>query len=140
MNAVVQYIVTGSSGRLGSALIERLGPSNCIGIDPRPGPFTNHSCEDLDRAFGLVRGPFVVFHAGSLHKPDMATKDEKEFVRLNIIFTQRLVELALSHPGLEKFVYTSTTSVFGASFGKVFGSFYPVLVFSNLFVGLSMDR
>jgi nucleoside-diphosphate-sugar epimerase len=51
-------------------------------------------------------------HAATLHKPHVATHSRQEFVDTNITGTLNLLEAAVS-AGVESFVYTSTTSVFG---------------------------
>ena len=145
------FLVTGSSGRLGSALFEHLArtsSSACgdertslsgasqktrrqeeksvevIGMDPKPGRFTSCSPDDADSLFEQrldVSGTrLVVFHAGALHKPNVSTHSQEEFVQKNILFTAHLIALCtgLKHATLEKVIFTSTTSVFGSSFSS----------------------
>ena len=109
------FVVTGSSGRLGSALCEKLG-TTAIGIDPRPGQFTKFSCDQIEEAFKQIGGKsFVVFHAGALHKPDLKKFDDEQFVLHNVAFTAKLMKLSLALGSqMIKFIYTSTTSVFGS--------------------------
>jgi UDP-glucose 4-epimerase len=110
--------VTGSSGRLGSALCEDLcnGKTRIIGIDPKPGRHTSYHSDRVEDAFAtLKRGEiFVVFHCGALHKPDITRNTREEFIQANVLFTARLIRLARENEGLVRFVFTSTTSVFGA--------------------------
>ena len=54
-----------------------------------------------------------VFHAATLHKPHLATHSRQDFVHSNIIGTLTLLEEAAS-AGVGSFVFTSTTSAFGA--------------------------
>jgi nucleoside-diphosphate-sugar epimerase len=54
----------------------------------------------------------VVFHAAALHKPHLATHSRQDFVDTNITGTLNLLEEAVT-AGVESFVFTSTTSVFG---------------------------
>ena len=54
----------------------------------------------------------VVYHAATLHKPHVATHSRQDFVDTNITGTLNLLEEAVS-AGVEAFVFTSTTSVFG---------------------------
>lgn len=54
----------------------------------------------------------MVFHAATLHKPHVATHSRQEFIDTNITGTLNLLEAAVS-AGVEAFIYTSTTSVFG---------------------------
>jgi UDP-glucose 4-epimerase len=53
-----------------------------------------------------------VFHAATLHKPHVETHNPQEFVDTNITGTLNLLQEALS-AGVESFVFTSTTSVYG---------------------------
>jgi nucleoside-diphosphate-sugar epimerase len=57
-------------------------------------------------------GVQVVFHAATLHKPHVATHRRQDFVDTNITGTLNLLEEAVT-AGVEAFVFTSTTSVFG---------------------------
>jgi len=59
-----------------------------------------------------MSGVQVVFHPATLHKPHVATHSRQEFVDTNITGTLNLLEAAVS-AGVQSFVYTSTTSVFG---------------------------
>jgi nucleoside-diphosphate-sugar epimerase len=54
----------------------------------------------------------AVFHAATLHKPHVGTHGRQDFVDTNITGTLTLLEAAAT-TGVEAFVYTSTTSVFG---------------------------
>jgi nucleoside-diphosphate-sugar epimerase len=57
-------------------------------------------------------GVQVVFHTATLHKPHVATQGRQVFVDTNISGTVNLLEEA-AETGVESFVFTSTTSVFG---------------------------
>jgi len=59
-----------------------------------------------------MKGVRAVFHAATLHKPHVATHSRQDFVDTNISGTLNLLEEAAA-AGVESFVYTSTTSVFG---------------------------
>jgi nucleoside-diphosphate-sugar epimerase len=59
-----------------------------------------------------MSGVRVVFHPATLHKPHVATHHRQEFVDTNITGTLNLLEEAVT-AGVESFIYTSTTSVFG---------------------------
>lgn len=116
------YIVTGSSGRLGGALCATLrkqsGENEVHGMDPLPGPETNHSLDSLSALFAsldITGNRVTVLHCGALHKPQVRTHTEKQFLEGNVEFTMQLLQAckALRHAELMAFVYTSTTSVFG---------------------------
>ncbi|HEY2540790.1 MAG TPA: NAD(P)-dependent oxidoreductase [Stellaceae bacterium] len=112
----MRFLVTGSSGHLGEALVRTLrnGGHAVEGLDRLHGPFTSHVGSILDS--GLVRrslrGVQKVFHAATLHRPHVDTHTRKDFIDINITGTLNLLEEAVS-AGIESFVYTSTTSVFG---------------------------
>jgi UDP-glucose 4-epimerase len=61
-----------------------------------------------------MRGVQVVMHAATLHKPHVATHRRQEFIDTNISGTLNLLEEG-TLAGIECFVYTSTTSVFGSA-------------------------
>jgi UDP-glucose 4-epimerase len=54
----------------------------------------------------------TVFHIATAHKPHIATHSRQDFVDVNITGTLNLLEEAVI-AGVESFVFTSTTSVFG---------------------------
>jgi len=112
----MRALVTGSSGHLGEALVRSLQElgNEVVGLDIGSGPFTNVVGSITDRA--CVRrcmiGVQAVFHAATLHKPHLATHSRQDFVDTNITGTLSLLEEAVV-AGVESFVYTSTTSVYG---------------------------
>jgi nucleoside-diphosphate-sugar epimerase len=112
----MKFLVTGSAGHLGEALVRTLRDLDheVIGLDILPSPFTTHvgSITESSVAMHCMRGVQVVLHAATLHKPHVATHSRQEFVDTNITGTLNLLEAAVS-AGVESFVYTSTTSVFG---------------------------
>jgi UDP-glucose 4-epimerase len=57
-------------------------------------------------------GVQAVFHTATVHKPHVATHSRQDFVDINITGTLNLLEEAVT-AGVESFVFTSTTSVFG---------------------------
>ena len=59
-----------------------------------------------------MAGVRTVFHAATLHKPHVATHSKSDFVETNIQGTLVLLEEAV-RAGVESFIFTSTTSVFG---------------------------
>jgi nucleoside-diphosphate-sugar epimerase len=112
----MKVLVTGSSGHLGEALARTLGDGGheVVGLDLRGGPFTACVGSLVDR--GVIRrciaGVQAVLHTATLHKPHVATHGRQQFVDTNISGTLNLLEEALA-AGVESFVFTSTTSVFG---------------------------
>ena len=59
-----------------------------------------------------MAGVRAVFHAAALHKPHVATHSRQDFVDVNVTGTLNLLEEAAA-AGVDCFVFTSTTSVFG---------------------------
>jgi UDP-glucose 4-epimerase len=112
----MKVLVTGSSGHLGEALVRTLRERNydVVGVDIIDGPFTTHVGSITDRACvrRCMSDVQAVFHAATLHKPHVGTHGRQDFVDTNITGTLTLLEAAAT-TGVEAFVYTSTTSVFG---------------------------
>ncbi len=110
-----KVLVTGSSGQLGAEICRQLsGPYEVTGLDVIPGPFTQvvASVEDRARVFEQVARVDAVIHAASLHAPQRDLLPKSRFVDVNVQGTLHLLEAAAKH-GCQRFVYTSTTSVYG---------------------------
>ena len=111
-------VVTGSAGHLGEALMRTLRAANrsALGVDLRPSPFTDRVGSINDRGFvgECLRGARVVVHCANLHKPHVSTRADEDFLITNAGGTLVLLEAAVE-VGIEAFVYTSTTSVFGSA-------------------------
>lgn len=114
----MKYLVTGSSGHLGEALVRVLSArhSDVVSIDLKPGPFTQAVGSIADRGFvaAHMKGVNVVLHTASLHKPHVVTHSRRDFIDSNIAGTAELLEAARAE-GVASFVFTSTTSAFGDS-------------------------
>jgi nucleoside-diphosphate-sugar epimerase len=112
----MRFLVTGSSGHLGEALVRTLRDRDheVVGLDVVEGPFTTRVGSIADRACvrQCMRGVQAVLHAATLHKPHVATHSRQDFVDTNITGTLTLLEAAAA-TGVGSFVYTSTTSVLG---------------------------
>jgi nucleoside-diphosphate-sugar epimerase len=109
-------LVTGSSGHLGEALMRQLRQQqrDVRGLDIKPSPFTTHvgSINDPAVVKDAMSGVKAVFHTATLHKPHVATHSRQAFVDCNITGTLNLLEEAVAC-GVDAFIFTSTTSVFG---------------------------
>jgi nucleoside-diphosphate-sugar epimerase len=112
----MKVLVTGSAGHLGEAMVRTLRETQreVIGLDILKSPFTTDvgSITDRARVRDCMTGVQTVFHAATLHKPHVATRSRQDFIDTNITGTLNLLEEAVA-AGVESFVFTSTTSVFG---------------------------
>src|SRR5271156_4367418 len=112
----MKVLVTGSSGHLGEALVRTLKDLGyrVAGLDHVESPFTTHvgSISDRSCVRHCLQVVQRVFHAATLHKPHIATHSRQDFIDTNLTGTLNLLEEA-SATGVESFIYTSTTSVFG---------------------------
>src|SRR5712675_1519418 len=114
--AIMKFLVTGSAGHLGEALVRKLRDLDheVVGLDILASPFTSYVGSITERSLAVhcMSGVQVVLHAATLHKPHVTTHRRQEFVDTNVTGTLNLLEAAVS-AGVRSFVYTSTTSVFG---------------------------
>jgi nucleoside-diphosphate-sugar epimerase len=112
----MRVLVTGSSGHLGEALVRTLRSLKyeVNGIDILPSPFTSHTGTITDRSFvkEAMQDVKIVFHTATLHKPHIVTHSPQQFVDTNITGTLNLLQEA-AEEGVESFIFTSTTSIFG---------------------------
>ncbi len=113
---MAKILVTGSSGHLGEALMRTLQAkgTEVVGIDLLASPFTHFRGSVTDRELILrsLHNVKTVFHCATLHKPHVATHSKQAFIDTNITGTLNLLEESLA-AGVQQFIYTSTTSVFG---------------------------
>jgi len=111
-------LVTGSAGHLGEALVRRLQAEgrDVRGLDIKPSAHTHAVGSIHDEVFvrDAMSGVVQVIHSATLHKPHVATHSKREFVDTNVGGTVALLEAAVAH-GVRSFVFTSTTSAFGAA-------------------------
>jgi UDP-glucose 4-epimerase len=118
-------VVTGSAGHLGEALMRTLRArgERALGLDIKPSAFTDAVGSITDRT--LVRhclgGARSILHTATLHKPHVATHTGEDFVTTNVTGTLVLLEEALAAK-LDSFVFTSTTSAFGAALTPAAGA------------------
>ena len=112
----MKFLVTGSAGHLGEALVRTLRDSRheVVGLDVLDSPYTTTvgSITDHPLVRRCMAGVRTVFHAATLHKPHIATHSRQDFVDVNVSGTLNLLEEAAA-AGVDSFVFTSTTSVFG---------------------------
>ena len=114
----MKILVTGSAGHLGEALMRTLRNSGdeAVGMDILESDFTDRVGSILDREFvrHCIAGADAIVHTATLHKPHVASHIRQDFIDINITGTLNLLEEA-ARAGLRRFVFTSTTSAFGAA-------------------------
>lgn len=112
----MKILVTGSAGHLGEALVRTLRDLkyDVVALDIRDSPLNTHVGSIRDRAVvrHCMNGVQAVLHAATLHKPHVATNSRQEFIDTNLTGTLNLLEEA-AIGGVDSFLFTSTTSVFG---------------------------
>ena len=111
----VRVLVTGTAGRLGHAIAANLQPEHeVVGIDQCPSQFTTFvgSIGEGDLVRRAIEGCEAVIHTASLHAPHITTHSRRQFVATNVQGTLNLLEAAIEC-GVTRFVYSSTTSVYG---------------------------
>jgi nucleoside-diphosphate-sugar epimerase len=113
---VSRFVVTGSSGHLGDALVRVLRRTGheAVELDVVASPSTTvvGSITDRDAVRRAVDGAAAVLHTATLHKPHVGSHSRQAFVDVNVTGTLTLLEAA-AEAGVESFVFTSSTSVFG---------------------------
>ena len=112
----MKYLVTGSAGHLGEALMRSLRArgADAVGLDIKASAFTDvvGSIVDPNVVGAAVKGVDAVLHAATLHKPHVATHARRDFIDVNVTGTLNLLEAAVRER-VGAFVFTSTTSAFG---------------------------
>ena len=111
----MRVLVTGSAGHLGDGLLRGLGElgHDVVGLDVLEAPNTIVG-SIVDRACvrRCMQGADAVMHAATLHKPHIDSHSRQDFLATNITGTLTLLEEAVA-AGVERFVFTSSTSAFG---------------------------
>ena len=120
----MKILVTGSAGHLGEALMRdlpRLGHA-AVGLDIVDTPFTDFvgSINDPALVRKAMAGVDAVLHTATLHKPHVATHSQQQFIDTNITGTLILLHAAVAL-GISRFIFTSTTSAFGAALSPPVG-------------------
>jgi UDP-glucose 4-epimerase len=119
-----RLLVTGSSGHLGEALVRCLSAEgrDVIGLDMVPAPSTSvvGSVTDRELVRHCLRDVHAVIHAATLHKPHLASHTRAAFIETNVTGTLTLLEESVA-AGVDRFVFTSSTSAFGRSLGSGHG-------------------
>ncbi len=86
------------------------------GIDILHSHFTHTTGSICDRAFvrAQMAGMDAVIHTATLHKPHAVTHGTRDFIDTNVTGTLNLLEEAVA-ARVSTFIFTSTTSAFGAA-------------------------
>jgi UDP-glucose 4-epimerase len=108
----MRVLVTGSAGHLGEGLMRVL--PDAIGLDVLESRYTTvvGSVADAALVRRAVDGVDAIVHAATLHKPHVGSHGRQDFVDTNVTGTLTLLEAAVA-AGVQRFVFTSTTSAFG---------------------------
>ncbi|WP_371437547.1 NAD-dependent epimerase/dehydratase family protein [Polaromonas sp.] len=118
-------LVTGAAGLVGRALAEKLVAQGrpVIAMDrqaqARAQGIEIQACDlgDIHRLHALARdGIDAVVHCGAYSGPMVARDSPYSMVQVNIVGTANMLELARVH-GARRFVYCSSTSVYGTVSG-----------------------
>jgi nucleoside-diphosphate-sugar epimerase len=111
----MKVLITGSSGRIGSAIARFLSNKvEIICIDNRPGPLTTSLIDirEKGKIFECIKGVDAVIHCAALLTPHIGIFSENDFWQVNVKGTENLLEACLKY-NVKRFVFTSTTSVYG---------------------------
>ncbi|WP_328444068.1 NAD(P)-dependent oxidoreductase [Streptomyces sp. NBC_00386] len=108
--------VTGSSGRVGSALAAAFDAAGWVvrGLDRVPGPWTSAVADLRDRRVrrAALRSADVLVHAAALHAPHVGRVADEEFRAVNVGVTAELLDDAARFD-VRRVLYISSTSVYG---------------------------
>ena len=119
----MRIVLTGSSGSIGRAIHAQLAKRHVvIGLDRVPAPTTDVVCDLLDagRVRATLVGADAVVHVAALHAPQVDRAPPEEFRRVNVEGTRTLAGAAIA-VGVSRFVYTSTTALYGSAIGTAGG-------------------
>jgi UDP-glucose 4-epimerase len=111
----MRILVTGTSGQIGSVIASNLSSEHDIlGVDLIPGKHTTHEGDvaNWDFIFSVTQDIDAVIHTSSLHAPHLKEYPAESFVKTNIDGTRNLLEASIKNK-VHRFVYTSTTSLYG---------------------------
>lgn len=111
-----RFLVTGSAGHLGEALVRTLRDSEAdvVGLDVLDSPTTTvtGSITDRDVVHRAMAGVTRVLHTATLHKPHVGSHSRAAFVDANVTGTLTVLDEAVSAE-VRSVVFTSSTSAFG---------------------------
>jgi UDP-glucose 4-epimerase len=111
----MRVLITGTSGKIGAAIAISLKKrAELICLDNRAGSCTSSIVDirDKEKIFQCVEGVDAVIHCAAFLTPHVGARSDREFWEVNVKGTENLLEACLRH-GVKRFVFTSTTSVYG---------------------------
>jgi len=115
----MRILVTGSSGRIGSATVDALiaRGDDVVGLDRRPSERSgrayvekNASLDDANAVADAVQGVDAVLHLGAFMS--WAAADRDRMFRSNVDGTRVLLEAAAAAAGVKRFVFASSGEVY----------------------------
>jgi UDP-glucose 4-epimerase len=114
-----KILVTGSSGQLGKEIVLQLRARNydVLGIDLVKAPTTDKIVDicDAEQIKIITKGFDAIIHTAAIHGKHYELNYPREaFIKTNIDGTFHLLDACVLH-GIKKFLYTSTTSIYGKS-------------------------
>jgi UDP-glucose 4-epimerase len=114
-----KVVVTGSSGKLGKEIVKKLREKDyeVLGIDLIPSETTDGLFDIRDRKLmeDITKGYDAIIHTAALHgKHTDLNYPREEFIETNITGTLNLLSACVVN-GIKKFLYTSTTSIYGTA-------------------------
>ncbi|SEO53474.1 Nucleoside-diphosphate-sugar epimerase [Mucilaginibacter gossypiicola] len=113
----MRVLVTGSSGRLGAVTVKHLQATghDVVGIDVIPAETTDKQIDILnkDAVLTVTQNIDAVIHIAAIHGKHYELNYPREaFIDVNIYGTLNLLNACIAN-GVEKMLYTSTTSIYG---------------------------
>lgn len=114
-----KILVTGSSGKLGKEIVRLLKKNNykVLGIDLLQGDTTDELIDirDKNAIKEVTEGMDAIIHTAALHgKHTDLNYSRDKFIDTNINGTNNLLSVSIEN-GINKFLYTSTTSIYGTA-------------------------
>lgn len=114
-----KIIVTGSSGKLGKEIVKQLRLQNyeVLGLDLTSSDTTDKiiDIKDLNEIEKITKGFDAIIHTAALHgKHTDLNYSRSKFIETNIHGTNNLLSACVTN-GIKKFLYTSTTSIYGTA-------------------------
>jgi nucleoside-diphosphate-sugar epimerase len=114
-----KILVTGSSGQLGREIVKqlKLRDYEVLGIDVVESDTTNKliNIRNKEQVKNITIGMDAIIHTAAIHGKHYELKyPREEFIETNINGTFNLLKACVEN-GVKKFLYTSTTSIYGKS-------------------------